>query len=445
MTQHVEQLEAQLDSFSSSVRLEALEELIELAKSGEVEFAQSDGSSNVHFHTFYSYNAEGYSPSKIAWLAKKAGLNAAGMVDFDVLDGLEEFYAAASLLGLKDCGGMETRVFVPEFSDKEINSPGEPGVAYHVGVGFPTADVPDECNDFKQNLIKTVRKRNEGLIGRVNEYLSSVVLDYEQDVLPLTPAGNATERHICLAYARKARGCFCNDEELGAFWSEKLGCDLDELQLPEGLGLLNMIRAKTMKRGGVGYVEPDAGSFPTMAEMNSFILAAGGIPTLAWLDGTSEGEKEIEKLLGIAMASGVAAVNIVPDRNYTAGLGEKDQKCKNLYEFVKVAEKLDLPIIVGTEMNSPGQKFVDDFSSAELSPLKDTFLKGAYIVYAHLAMQRQCRKGYLSEWAKGNFETISAKNEFFSELGKKLGPDRQGLLADLNDSVLPQQILNKIK
>ena len=40
------------------------------------------------------------------------------------------------------------------------------------------------------------------------------ILDYEQDVLPLTPAGNATERHICLAYACKARGCFCNDDEL---------------------------------------------------------------------------------------------------------------------------------------------------------------------------------------------------------------------------------------
>ena len=44
---------------------------------------------NLHFHSFFSYNAEGFSPSHIAWEARKAGLYAAGLCDFDVLDGLE--------------------------------------------------------------------------------------------------------------------------------------------------------------------------------------------------------------------------------------------------------------------------------------------------------------------------------------------------------------------
>ncbi len=61
---------------------------------------------------------------------------------------------------------------------------------------------------------------------------------------------------------------------------------------------------------------------------------------------------------------------------------------KNLYEVVALAEKVGFPIVVGTEMNAPGQKFVDSFSSAELKPLAPTFLRSAYIVYAHSVLQR---------------------------------------------------------
>ena len=46
-----------------------------------------------------------------------------------------------------------------------------------------------------------------------------------------------------------------------------------------------------MKKGGVGYVQPGKGSFPLMADMNRFVLESGAIPTLTWLDGTTDGEK----------------------------------------------------------------------------------------------------------------------------------------------------------
>ena len=76
----------------------------------------------------------------------------AGVVDFDVLDALEEFLGAAKILGLKACAGLETRVFVPEFADKVINSPGEPGISYHMGVGFPSSQVPVAQEDFLVSL-----------------------------------------------------------------------------------------------------------------------------------------------------------------------------------------------------------------------------------------------------------------------------------------------------
>ena len=374
-------LEQKLDSFDLSERKEALSILCKKVKSGQIQLPKPGTYVNLHCHTFFSYNTFGYSPSKFAWLARKRGLAVAGIVDFDVLDGLEEFLEAAKLLGLKACVGIETRVYVPEFAKKEISSPGEPGVTYHMGIGFPTANLEGVTKNFLMNLRKTSEQRNRGLVARVNQYLRPVELDYEQDVLSLTPAGNATERHICLAFARKARAVFTDNQKLARFWSEKLGVESSSLDLPEGIGLQNMIRSKTMKQGGVGYVQPGEGSFPKMDETNRFILDAGGIPTLTWLDGTSDAEKNIEELLEVAMATGVKAINIIPDRNYTPNI--KDNKLANLYHVVELAEKLHLPVVVGTEMNSPGQKFVDDFDSKELSPLVPIFLKGAEIVYAH--------------------------------------------------------------
>jgi hypothetical protein len=438
-----EELEQKLDSFDSAERKQALMSLCEKVTAGEITLPQAGKTVNMHCHTFFSYNTYGYSPSKFAWLARKAGLAAAQVVDFDVLDAVDEFLEAAKMLNLKGCGGMETRVFVPEFADKVINSPGEPGISYHMGVGFPGSHVPNNQKNFLLSLKETAQQRNRDLIERVNKYLEPVTLDYKQDVLPLTPSNNPTERHICLAYARKAQEIFGQKKSLADFWSEKLGTDAESLGLPEGRDLLNTIRAKTMKRGGVGYVQPDKGSFSTMADMNRFILACGAIPTVTWLDGTSDGEKAIEELLQIAMSTGAAALNIIPDRNYTPG--SPDVKLKNLYQIVELAEKLNLPLVVGTEMNSPGQKFVDNFASKELSSLVPAFFKGAHIIYAHSVLQQKCGLGYTSQWAKKNFISVSEKNKFFKELGSSLKAKQEDMLAGFSETSKPKEILKKIK
>lgn len=438
-----ERLEEKLDSFNGAERQEALSALCEQIHAGNIELPEQTDAVNLHCHTFFSYNSYGYSPSKFAYLARKRGLAVAGVVDFDVLDALEEFLQACKLVGLKGCGGLESRVFVPEFSDKVINSPGEPGISYHMGIGFPQAKLEGSQKDFLCGLHKTAQQRNRALTRRVNEYLRPAVLDYDKDVLPLTPAGNPTERHVCLAYARKAAELFDNHKALADFWSEKLGVDGGSLELPEGRTLLDTIRAKTMKRGGVGYVQPDKGSFPLLSDMNRFALASGAIPTATWLDGTSDGERDITTLLQTAMSTGTAALNIIPDRNYKVGV--KDEKLRNLYEVVELAESLGLPIVVGTEMNSPGQKFVDSFQAEELKPLLPAFLKGAYIVYAHSVLQQKCGLGYTSTWAKKSFDSVKKKNEFYQTLGKLVDPEKQDLLSGSDENVTAQQILETVK
>jgi hypothetical protein len=437
----IEELEQKLDSFNPAERKEALASLCEKVNAGDITLPQPGNALNIHCHTFFSYNTYGYSPTKFAWLAKKRGLAVAGVVDFDVLDGLEEFHAAAKMLELKACAGMETRVYVPQFSTRVINSPGEPGISYHMGVGFPKAKLEGDPANFLRGLKETAQQRNKDLMGRVNKYLSPVELDYEKDVLPLTPAGNATERHICLAYARKAQQRFGDIQKLTDYWSQKLSADAAKLGLPEGGDMLNTIRVKTMKRGGVGYVQPDKGSFPTLAKTNEFFLATGAMPTWTWLDGTSDGEQAIEELLDVAVTAGCVALNVIPDRNYTAG--KTDQKLKNLYKVVESAEKLNLVLIEGTEMNSPGQKFVDDFDTAEFSPLTPVFLKGAHIAYAHSVLQRRCGLGYTSAWAAKNFEDIKKRNAFFEKVGRILMPADEDKLTGLSEKTTPREILKK--
>lgn len=387
-------LEQQLDSFDPALRRQALQQLV-----ATTTFPPSTDWINLHSHTFFSYNAYGYSPSHFAFLAKQRGLALAGIVDFDVLDGLEEFLDACRLLNLKGIVSLESRVYVPEFGTRVINSPGEPGIAYHMGVGFPRAIQ----HPLLDRMRRTAEQRNRELVARVNTFTAPVTLDYDRDVLPLTPSGNATERHICEAYAKKGTP---------DFWRAKLGdCPAEPAKLQA------LIRAKTMKQGGVGYIQPDAGSFPTMAEMNRFVLAAGAIPTLTWLDGTSDGEKDVEELFAVAIKHGAAALNIIPDRNLSA-----PEKIKNLYDVVAMAEKLGFPIIVGTEMNAPGNKFVDDFNHPVLKELLPVFLKGAHIAYAHSVLQREAGKGYLSSWAQNRFATVSDKNRTFEQLGCELHP-----------------------
>src|SRR5512138_2506353 len=106
----ISELEACLNSFSPQVRTSALHQLVDLANAGKVECRPVREVANMHCHTFYSYNAYGYSPSALAWMAKKNGFALLGCVDFDVLDAVDEFLDACQLAGVRGSAAMETRV-----------------------------------------------------------------------------------------------------------------------------------------------------------------------------------------------------------------------------------------------------------------------------------------------------------------------------------------------
>jgi hypothetical protein len=202
-----------------------------------------------------------------------------------------------------------------------------------------------------------------------------------------------------------------------------------------------------MKRGGVGYVQPTADMFPSVEEFHELILACGALPCAAWLDGTSPGEEAIEDLLGLLMGKGVVALNIVPDRNWNIADSEvRRLKVRNLYEVVRLAQELDLPLNVGTEMNSFGQKEVDGFDAPELAPVRQAFMDGAYFIYGHTLLQRSLGLGYQSEWARAYLPSRRERNEFYTRVGYRVPPGIAGtpLLEALNPAITPADILLRL-
>jgi len=439
-------LEAKLNDFAPDVRARALAELMSLVREGVVPLEPEIDVANMHCHTFFSFNAYGYSPTGLAWLAKRRGFRLVGIVDFDVLDGVDEFLSACEVAGVRGSAAMETRVFLPEFATREINSPGEPGVCYHMGIGFTSSEVPEEVAGVLADMRRRAEQRNRGMVDRVNVYLNPVTVDYERDVLPLTPAGNATERHMVLAYVEAAERTVSNPVE---YWADKLSLGTEQVAslMDDGPAFRKAIRARLMKRGGVGYVQPGPETFPAVDEFHRLVVACGALPCAAWLDGTSAGERAIEELLALLIGRGVVALNIVPDRNWNISDPEvRHTKVQNLYKVVRLAQELDLPLNVGTEMNSFGQKLVDDFDAPALAPVRQAFMDGAYFVYGHTALQRALGLGYQSEWAQAYLPSRRQRNEFYTRIGRRVQPGRPGLaqLERLNRAMPPEDMVSEL-
>jgi hypothetical protein len=417
-------LEESLSSFELSARESALRRLLD-ADGGRLPSAGAN--LNLHFHSFFSFNAEDWSPSRIAWEARKAGLYAAGLCDFDVLDGQEEFVRVGFRLGLRTLASMETRVFVKEQAGVDITSPGEPGVTYIMGAGFAR---PLPAGSAQERGLAgyrdRARARNVALVSRINPHVPDIAIDYERDVLALTPAGAPTERHIVRAYINRAKSVFDTAGATAGFWAKLLQKDLEETVelLADAPALEEKVRSKLVKRGGVGYEQPSPDTFPPVDEFIRWVLSAEAIPMVTWLDGTSPGEKDCRALLESMRARGAAAVNIIPDRNWNLSKpDERRVKRENLRAVVETAEAMGFPICIGTEMNRHGLPFVDDLDGEGLKPYKEAFTRGARILVGHMLLARFAGYSYVGPRARAEFPEVRKRNAFFESVGALPPPD----------------------
>jgi hypothetical protein len=89
----VEELEANLNDYSPAVRAQALVELHQLACQGLVPLEPAAEIANLHCHTFFFQCLAATQWSGM--VTKRRGITI-GTVDFDVLDGVDEFLGACS-------------------------------------------------------------------------------------------------------------------------------------------------------------------------------------------------------------------------------------------------------------------------------------------------------------------------------------------------------------
>ena len=419
-----------LSSFDAWERAHAL-----AALAATTDFPAEVPAMNMHVHSFFSYNGEGWSPCRIAYEMKRLGLYAAALCDFDVLQGMSEFLAAGDLLGLRTAVSFESRVFFPEYADAEINSPGEPGVFYFMGAGFvnrPAAG--SEAERTFTAMLEQSHRRNRALIARINGALPAAHLDYDRDVLPITPDGNATERHIVRAYYDLALREAESNAAAADFWAKCFHADAAELAAKDANQMNEWLRGKLMKKGGLGYVQPTSDTFPPIDEVIAMIRECRALPTAAWLDGSLPGEANPGEQLDCLLEKGLEMVNIIPDRNWNFKDPEKRAaKVKALGEYIAAAAERDLPVIAGTECNKPGQRLVDDFGSDALKPLLPVFQQGAQILVGHTRMLRYADCSYSDPRTAIEFPTRAERNAAFAAVGA-LPPPTPAIQARLADS-----------
>jgi len=430
--------EARLSAFRREDRCDALGKLNALLRSGRVAVVPEQPLVNLHSHTFYSFNAYGYSPSSLAWEAKKRGLSAFGIMDHETLAGVEEFLDACRLLAVRGLGGIETRVFIPGWSDREINMPGEPGVFGFLGCGFTSGTAPagSKAQKLLVRMASSARDRNLSLISKLNGHLVDIEISYEREVLALVPTGGtATERHIALLLESKARSVFPDPAAQAAFWSGAL--ELGKVEVARALAvpgeLALSIRSRLMKRDGPCYCPATRESYPSLGESIAMMRELQAVPVAGWLDGMSRGEQDPRLLLDLMKENDVPAISIIPDRNWNIPDQEmRQRKTHKLHEILDESLKRKMVLVVGTDMSKHGQKFVDDFNAEPLKPFAAEFVRGAMILVGHARLLESVGVGLSSAEVDERFQgNLDRRNAFFAELGSYEAPANEQEGAEL--------------
>jgi hypothetical protein len=292
-----------------------------------------------------------------------------------------------------------------------------------MGAGFPR--VPPAGSPAAATLASLRRQadaRNRALAQRIDAQLPEIALDYDKDILPLSPGNCPTERHLVRAYRLKAETKFPDLDRRLAFWAKvmkKAPAALAPLAGCES-ALEDAIRSALAKRGGIGYEPPTPKTFPPVDDFIAWVLAGEAIPMVTWLDGTSAGENDMRAMFACLLAKGACALNIIPDRNHNiADPAARAVKLQKLAEVVRIADELNLPINIGTELNKEGQPAVDDLDGEALRPYREPFLRGAAIMIGQSLLARYAGFSYTGPAARAEFGAdIRGKNQFFEAVGK---------------------------
>ncbi len=401
-------------------RLETLKQIVAL----EEEPLFRDNDANNHIHTIYSFSP--YSPTKAAYMAYRAGLTSAGIMDHDSISGAKEFKRACEILKIGSTCGVEVRVkFDKGFG--RINHPDQLNCLYMASHGIPQKNI-DEFNAFLGQYREKRNERNAKMCKLITDKFSKfgIVLDFEKDVYPLSEAkdgGSITERHLLFALAVKLNERFGRtnqlidflEKDLGLAVADKIKGFLLDSENPNFLyDLLGVLKADTK----FFYIDADE-EMPLAEEFIEKAKSFGAIPAYAYLGDVGNsvtGDKKAQKfeddyledLIIEIKKAGFEAVAYMPTRNTPEQLQRLQALCR----------KYDLFEISGEDINSPRQKFAcEALAKPEYSHLIES--TWALIGHEYIVNEKGIDEGMFSEKSKKEIPELSKRIEKYAKIGRE--------------------------
>ena len=410
-----------LNAPTKEERLEALKELLSIETDKP---RKRECDANNHIHTTFSFSP--HSPTKSAYLAYRAGLTSAGIMDHDTLAGADEFRSACHMLGLGVTIGVELRCKLDRGFGK-INNPDQDNIMYTLIHGVPPQSIK-EFNDFLEPYRQKRFERDKKMCQKISDKYGKfgIEIDFEKDVKPLSQAhdgGTITERHLLFALSKKLSDKFGRTNDLIAFLekdlelsvSEKLKGYLLDNDNPYFLyDLLGVLKADTK----FFYIEADE-ELLTAEELVKVSLKFGAIPAWSYLGDIGDsvtGDKRRQKFeddylpeLGAAVKEiGFQASAYAPTRNTP----------KQLENLLITVRKHNLLQISGEDINTPRQEFTCPIlARPEFRHL--TTSTWALIGHEKLSFEHGLDYGIFGKKAIEEFPDLLSRVEHYAKIGKQ--------------------------
>lgn len=409
-----------LNAPTASERLTALKNLIDFEREKP---ARREKDANNHIHTIYSFSP--YSPTKAAYMAYKAGLTSAGIMDHDSLSGAIEFKKACQILNIGSTCGVEVRTKFNKGFGK-INHPDQPDCIYMAAHGVPTQNL-EKFNKYLSFYREKRYARDQKMCELITEKYGKFGLgiDFYKDVYPLSQAkegGTITERHLLYALANKLSNRFGKTSALVEFLgndlnlevSEKVKGFLTDEKNPHFLyDLLGVLKADTK----FFYIDADE-EMPIAEDFIKFAKEMGAIPAYAYLGDVGNsvtGDKKtakfedsfLDELVIELKKAGFSAIAYMPTRNTPEQLQRIMKLCRdnNFFE------------ISGEDINSSRQKFAcEALAKPEFSHLINS--TWALIGHEYISSTKGEKYGMFSEDTISSTPDLKERIEKFASIGR---------------------------
>jgi len=366
---------------------------------------------NGHIHTSESFSVF-RSPTEAVWQAAREGIAVLGINDHYTTAGHNEFRRACDVAGIAATFSMEAVAMDREAAEAglKLNDPDNPGRIYLCGKGITR--IPAESTAEIRSLGRmraALERRNQRMTAKVDSLFqdrlgaSGPTWD---DVVALTPRGNATERHVAYAILLRLR-------ELAKAKAENLNdvmetcCGAQPPAESNDATLQIFLRAKLLKAGAPCYAPEDPEAFVSVAELRRIFLAYGSIPTYPVLGNpVLAGEQNIEALLDGLEARGFYAVEVIPHRNTR----------ERLREIVQAAQSRWWPVFNGTEHNTPERRpLLDPFAlDPEFEPW---FRQSTALLLAHQRLVARGEAGFVNSEGQPTIPDSKTRFEHFRRAG----------------------------